>query len=140
MEKRVHFTQGGEEEIKECEDKGKSIEIGPYTEGDFFMVRRRLQMQQQVSIFRKKCKFHGKICRMIIDSRSFDDLVSYEMVNKLNLTRFPISKSYKASWVSNEKNIVVRELVFADFSIGAYVDRVLCDIIPKTYCHVILGI
>ena len=33
---------------------------------------------------------------------------------------------------------VVREEDFVDFSIGSYVDRVICDVIPMT-CHIILG-
>ena len=123
VQKRAHLVQGGEEE---WEDKGKVIEIGPYKEGESMMVRR---MQQQnkalVSIFKKNCVSHGKICKMIIDFGSFDNLVSYEMVNKLKLQKFPIERPYKASWVSDEQNIIVREQAFFHFSIGSYADRVL---------------
>ena len=70
-------------------------------------------MQQEkkapLSIFKTNCVSHGKVCKMIIDSGSFDNQVSYEMVNKLKLQNFPIERPYKASWVSDEKNIVVRE-------------------------------
>ena len=76
---------------------------------------------------------------MVIDSGSFDNLVSYEMVLKLGLKRYPIDRPYRASWVSDEQNIVVREQAMVDFSIGEYKDQVLCDIIQMTCCHVILG-
>ena len=82
---------------------------------------------------------NGKIYKMIIDSGSFDNLVSYEMVNKLGLKKFPIDKPYKASWVSDTQNIVVREQAIVDLSIGEYKDQVLCDVIPMTCYHVILG-
>ena len=47
---------------------------------------------------------------MIIDSRSFD-----------------------------KKNFV-REQAFIDFSIGSYINRVFCNVIPMTCFHIILGI
>ena len=75
---------------------------------------------------------------MIIDFGSFEILVSYEMVNKLKLQKFPMERPYKASWVSDEKNIVVREKEVFDFSIGSYPDSSLCDVIPMTCCHIIL--
>ena len=82
---------------------------------------------------------HGKICKIIIDYRSFDNLVSYEMVNKPGLKKYPIDRPYRASWVSDAQNIVVRKQEIVDFSIGEYKDQVICDVIPMTCCHVILG-
>ncbi|XP_059068481.1 uncharacterized protein LOC131858990 [Cryptomeria japonica] len=70
---------------------------------------------------------------------SFDNLVSQEMVDKLNLVRIPHNRPYKATWVTDEQNIVVQEQAYVEFTIGDYHDRVLCDIIPMTCCHVLLG-
>ena len=107
------------------------------------MMRKEEYMQQQkkleVSIFRTNCQIYGKICKMIVDSSSFDNFVSYEMVNKLNLHTFPIDRPYRASWVNNDQNIFIKEQAYVDFSIGIYNDRFLCDVIPMTCCHVILG-
>ena len=41
------------------------------------------------NIFHTKCTSHGKICKVIIDTRSFENLVSKEMVQKLGLETVP---------------------------------------------------
>ena len=52
------------------------------------MVRRMQKKKKAlVSIFNTNFVSHGKVCKMIIDFGSFDNLVSYEMVNKLNFQR-----------------------------------------------------
>ena len=128
-ERRVHMVQQEEQKIVQ------SRPADPET-GESLMVRRGQPLQQQKesrpSIFRTNCLSHGKVCKMVIDSGSFDNLVSYEMVLKLGLKRYPIDRPYRASWVSDEQNIVVREQAMVDFSIGEYKDQVLCDIIPMT--------
>ena len=114
-ERRFTLTQGQEEEKK----YGNA---DPELEGESLMVRRGPKMQYQKktrpSISRTNCMSHGKICKMIIYFGSYDDLVSYEMVNKIGLKKYPIDRPYRASWVSDAQNIVVREQAIVDFSIG----------------------
>lgn len=97
------------------------------------------QVQAQVSIFRTQCLSQGKICKVIVDSSSFDNIVSQEMVEKFNLMRMPHSRPYKATWVTYDQHLVVQEQFYVYFSIGAYHDRVLCDVVPMTCCHFLLG-
>jgi hypothetical protein len=51
------------------------------------------------SLFRTACKTKDRVCRMIIDSGRTDNLVSTEMVEKLELETTAHSKSYKVSWL-----------------------------------------
>ena len=37
------------------------------------------------NIFHTKCNSHGKVCDIIIDGGSFENVVSTQMVDKLNL-------------------------------------------------------
>eukprot|EP00253_Pinus_taeda_P007136 PITA_07136 len=50
---------------------------------------------QRKALFRTVCKSHGKCCKLIIDSRSTDNLVATEMVEKLGLTRLKHPTPYK---------------------------------------------
>ncbi|XP_059075302.1 uncharacterized protein LOC131875246 [Cryptomeria japonica] len=138
-DKRVNLTQG--EDYKQQDEEEGTSKAYPEVGECLMMGKAPMQQQEKpkVSIFRTNCKSHGKVCRMIIDSGSFDNLMSYEMVNKLKLQKFPLDRPYRASWVSNEQNIVIREQTYVDFSIGGYSDRVLCDVVPMTCCHIILG-
>lgn len=54
------------------------------------------------AIFRTKCKYKGKVCKVIVDSGSLDNIVSIEMVEKLNVPRIPHESSYKAFGLSDD--------------------------------------
>lgn len=66
-------------------------------------------------------------------------MVSSEMVNKLNLQKFPHELPYKVSWLSNGKYLLVREQAVIEFQIGGYKDKVVCDIFPMDFYHLLLG-
>jgi hypothetical protein len=55
--------------------------------------------EQRNNLFRTTCKTKDRVCKVIIDSGSTDNLVSMEMVEKLELemTTHPIP--YKVSWL-----------------------------------------
>lgn len=81
----------------------------------------------------------GKLCRMIIDSGSTDNIISLEAANKLKLERIPHSCPYKVSWLNKGQQEVVNEQAWVEFSIGGYKDKILCDILPMDACHLLLG-
>lgn len=81
----------------------------------------------------------GKICKLIIDSGSYDNLVSYDMVDKLGLKKFAHPSPCHATWVSHDQDMVVNEEAYVEISIGPYQDMVLCEVIPMTCGHIILG-
>ena len=54
---------------------------------------------QRNSLFRTNCKTKDRVCKVIIDSGSIDNLVSTEMVEKLELETTAHLEPYKVSWL-----------------------------------------
>lgn len=53
---------------------------------------------------------------MVVDSGSSDNMVSNEMVEKLQLERIPHKNSYKVSLVNDDISLLVKEQARVDFS------------------------
>ena len=54
---------------------------------------------QRNSLFRTACKTKDRVCKVIVDSGSTDNLVSIEMVEKLELETISHPRPYKVSWL-----------------------------------------
>jgi hypothetical protein len=54
---------------------------------------------QRNSLFRTACKTRDRVCKVIVDSRSTDNLISIEMVEKLELETTDHPSPYKVSWL-----------------------------------------
>ena len=54
---------------------------------------------QRNNLFRTSCNTEDTVCKVIIDSGSTDNLVSTEMVEKLELETTAHPKPYKVSWL-----------------------------------------
>jgi hypothetical protein len=54
---------------------------------------------QRNSLFRTTCKTKDRVCKVIIDSGSTDNLVSTKMVEKLELETTAHPNPYKVSWL-----------------------------------------
>jgi hypothetical protein len=76
---------------------------------------------------------------VIIDSGSTDNLVSTEMVEKLELETTALPKPYKVSWLQKGHQVMVTKQCLVEFKIGGYRDEILCDVIPMDVCHILLG-
>jgi hypothetical protein len=57
------------------------------------------KLVQRNNLFGTTCKTKYRVCKVIIDSGSTDNLVSTEMVEKLELETIAHPMSYKVSWV-----------------------------------------
>lgn len=117
----------------------------PVLDGENLMLRRTLlkvphakEPTQRKTPFKTTCRSYGKICKVIVDSGSTENIVEVEMVDKHELKRFPHTNPYKLSRLSKE-HVLVDEKAWVDFKIGEYKDRVLCDILPMDACHLFLG-
>jgi len=75
---------------------------------------------------------------VIIDSVSTDNLVSIEMVEKLELETTAHPNPYKVSWLQKEHQVIVTKQCLIEFKIGGYRDEIMCDVIPMDVCHVLL--
>ena len=123
----------------------QEAENAPET-GEVFLMNKVLiksekeisELVQRKALFKKSFKEKGKCCKVIIDSGSTKNLVSTEMIGKLNLGKIMHPNPYKVSWLQKGCKYVVNEQSEVDH-IGDYKDKVLCDIIPMDVCHVLLG-
>ncbi|XP_073063956.1 uncharacterized protein [Primulina eburnea] len=62
-----------------------------------------------------------------------------EMVEKLNLPTLKHPQPYKLQWLNDCAEVKVNKQVMVAFSIGKYIDEVLCDVVPMHACHILLG-
>jgi hypothetical protein len=76
---------------------------------------------------------------VIVDSGSTDNLVSIEMVEKLELEIVAHTSPYKVSWLKKGHQVTVTKHCLVEFKIGGYRDEMLCDVIPMDVCHILLG-
>ena len=86
-----------------------------------------IKFSQRKVLFRTACKVQGKCCKVVIDNGSTDNLVSIEMVEKLNLKKAKHPTPYKVSWLHKGHQMLVTEQSEVDFRIGSYRDKVNCD-------------
>jgi hypothetical protein len=94
---------------------------------------------QRSRLFRTACTAKDRKCKVIIDSGSTDNLVSTEMVEKLELTTTKHPSPYKVSWLQKGHRVSVTKQCLVKFKIGNYHDEILCDVIPMDVCHILLG-
>jgi hypothetical protein len=94
---------------------------------------------QRENLFIKTFKMKEKVCKVIIDSGSTDNLVSTKMVEKLELETTRNSTPYKVSWLQKVHEVIVIKQCLVEFKIGGYKDEIMCDVIPMDVCHVLLG-
>ena len=76
---------------------------------------------------------------MIIDNGSNDNLVSIEMVEKLELKTNGHTKPYKVSWLQKGHQVMITKQCLVEIKMGGYKDEILCDVIPMDICHIMLG-
>jgi hypothetical protein len=96
---------GGEAHISEAERI--DVELEGVEDGRSLMLRKVLlkpkaeveRTMHRNSLFRTSCKTKDRVCKVIFDSGSNDNLVSTEMVEKLYLETTTHSNPYKVSWL-----------------------------------------
>lgn len=113
-EKRVQLIQGENEEEEEVRKIGNA---GPET-GDFLMFRKGKEWTPQVSIFRTNCLIQGEVYKLVIDSGTCSNLISWDVVNALRLPIQHHPRPYYATWVEDNQNFLVhyQTLVTVDVS------------------------
>jgi hypothetical protein len=87
--------------------KKKNVEAEGAEDGTSLMLRKVLlksesEIEKPVQrniLFRTTCKTKERVFKVIIDNGSTDNLVSIEMVEKLELEKTTHPKPYKISWL-----------------------------------------
>ena len=136
------------EEGQEDNDSDDFFEISTPDEGDQLscVIQRILftptagQIPQRNSLFRTRCTINDKVCQVIIDSGSSENLVSKKLVSALNLKTDPHPNPYKVSWIKKGGEATVSEVCTISLSIGQhYKDQIICDVLDMDACHILLG-
>jgi len=92
------------------------------------------------NIFRTRCTVQGKVCTIIIDGGSCENMVAEVLVEKLGLKLQDHPEPYQLTWLKKGNVVKVRHRCLVQFSIGSrYSDEVWCEVIPMDACHILLG-
>jgi hypothetical protein len=94
---------------------------------------------QRRRLFWTTCKTKDRVCKVIVDSGSTYNLVSTEMVEKMELETIVHPSPYRVSWLQKGHQVNVTKQCLVEFKIGGYKDEILCDVIPMDVCHLLLG-
>jgi hypothetical protein len=137
--------KGGEAHISEAQKR--DVEVEGAEDGRSLMMKKVLlkheleteKPTQRNNFFRTSCKMKGRVCKVIIDSGSTDNLVSTEMVEKLELETNAHPTPYKVSWLQKGHQVTITKQCLVEFKIGGHKDEILCVVIPMNVCHVLLG-
>ena len=97
------------------------------------------EVTQRSNVFHSKCLVNDMVCGVIIDGGCCTNTASKELVEKLSLRTLKHPKPYRLQWVNNCGELKVTKQVVVRFSIGSYVDEVLCDVVPMHASHLMLG-
>jgi hypothetical protein len=81
-------------------------------------------------LFRTACKTKDRVCKVIVKRGSTDNIVSKEMVEKLELETVAHLIPYKVSWLQKGHQVIVTKHCLVEFKIGGYREEILCDVIP----------
>jgi len=115
--------------------------------GESLVIRRSLHAMSaqeehwlRKNIFHTRCTTAGKVCDVIIDSGSCENVVSNYMVDKLEMPTQSHPHPYKLQWLNKGSEVKVTKRCLVNFSIGQkYQDQVWCDVVPMDACHLLLG-
>jgi hypothetical protein len=107
--------KGGEAHISEAQKR--DVEAEGAEDGRSLMMKKVLLKQepetekpvQRNNLFRTTCKTKDRVCKVIIDSGSTDNLVSTEMVEKLELEMTAHPTPYKVSWLQKGHQVTVTQ-------------------------------
>ncbi|GKD86503.1 reverse transcriptase domain-containing protein [Tanacetum coccineum] len=94
----------------------------------------------RTNIFRTQCIAKGKVCTVIINGGSCENMVSTIMVEKLGLPIQNHPDPYQLTWLKKGNLVKVTHRCLVHFSIGnKYTDELWCEVIPMDACHILLG-
>jgi hypothetical protein len=137
----------------EDEEEGEESEIFPDI-GENLMIRRAIMIpkkeQKQSSDnedswlrtkkFRTRCTLGGKVCKVIVNNGSCENMVSQETVDKLKLHCDKHPHPYRITWFEKWNEVIINKRFLIKFSIGkTYINEVWCDVILMDACHLLLG-
>ncbi|GKC22987.1 transposon ty3-I gag-pol polyprotein [Tanacetum coccineum] len=95
---------------------------------------------QRNKIFQTKCLVKEKICSIIIDGGSCENLVSKALFKAFKLPTEPHPSPYQIGWIKKGLGLKVTKICKVPITIGKhYNELVTCDVVDMEACHVLLG-
>lgn len=102
---------------------------------------RALDANQRHTLFRTQGTVRGKLCDILIDGGSTDNLIAQRVVNTLKLPVIQHSKPYSVSWIDDTNIKKVTKQCRVPISIGNECQTVvLCDVVDMNVSHILLGL
>lgn len=109
-------TSKGERKVAYVHDDTSSVKSPDIQldleSGENFMVKRILireavkeEPKQRKSLFKVMCKIMGKVCKVIIDSWSNDNIISEESITKLKIPKIPHSTPYQVTLLNMGQHV-----------------------------------
>jgi hypothetical protein len=96
--------------------------------------------KQRHNLFHSTCTIGGKVCKLIIDGGSCENVVAEEAVQKLALDTEKHLTPYRLEWLKKGNEVIVSKRCLVHFSIGTkYKDNTWCDVVAMDACHLLLG-
>ena len=89
--------------------------------------------------FHTRCTSQDKVCMMIIDSVSFENVVSMEMIEKLNLKIVSHPCPYKLHVFQSGNEIKINKKCLVSFSFGKFENTIWRNIATMDAYHILLG-
>ncbi|XP_078161156.1 uncharacterized protein LOC144556644 [Carex rostrata] len=140
FEEEEEWNENGyeEEEIHEVNPEDLSAEslvmrrlcLGPKSTEDW----------RRHAIFKTMCVIENKKCFVIIDSGSWENVISEEAVRKLQLNTTNHTNPYKLGWVNKGAEIHVNKRCHFQLTLGPhYTTTIYADVVPMDASHLILG-
>jgi hypothetical protein len=94
---------------------------------------------QRNNLFTTSCKTKDRVCKVIVDSGSKNNLVSANMVQKMELETVAHLSTYKVLLLQKGHQVTITKQCLVEFKIGGYKDEILCAFIPMDVFHILLG-
>ncbi|PKI66068.1 hypothetical protein CRG98_013563 [Punica granatum] len=147
------MMENGDIEIEEEEDSDSmhpledASDVEHAVECQALVIMRALHVQvredgdkvQRENIFYTGCHVKDRVCGLIVDGGSCVNVASKLMVDKLGLHTQKHPKPYKLQWLNECGEVKVNKQVLVSFCIEKYRDEILCDVVPMSASHVLLG-
>ena len=92
-----------------------------------------------LNFFKIRCTIQKKVCDIIVDSGSTENIVSRSLIKALILATEKHPHPYRVGWIKKGTDTQVTEVCRISFSIGKfYQDEITCDVLETEACHLLL--
>ena len=95
-----------EQEVENVPKTGESILLKKVL---LKLEKKSIEPAQRKALFKTISKVKGKCCKVVVDSRSTYNLVSTELVKKLNLKKTKHPTPFKVLWLQKNHQLLVNE-------------------------------